>query len=244
MLVSPDQITDSLRNPYRKDSMPALPPYIPAKNAQLLSWALNFSSLITSAPATYGLTSGDATAIQSQYNALAAAYALITSPSTKTATTVSAFNTEKINALAVFRPYAQTISLNAGVSSANKIALGVNPRTSVPIPITAPTTNPVLTIQSTSTAGSILRYRDATSSPSVKSKPYGVLAVQLFCETSTMPVTDPTLLPYFGNLTKSPDTIYLGSAAAGKTAYFAARYITRKGLVGPWSPIISYVVAG
>ena len=224
--------------------MPALPPYIPAKNANLLSWALNFSTLITASPATYGLTSGDATAIAGQYTALAAAYALLTSPTTKTAATVSAFNSEKIVALLTFRPYAVTISLNAGVSSASKTALGVNPRTSTPLPITAPTTNPVLTAVSSSTAGTILRYRDSVASPSVKSKPYGVIAVQLFGMASATAVTDPATLPLLATLTKSPNQIALGSAAAGKTAYFAARYITRKGLIGPWSPIINYVVIG
>jgi hypothetical protein len=224
--------------------MPALAPYIPAKNANLLSWALNFKTLISASPSTYGLMSGDATTISAQYTALAAAYALITSPSTKTAATVSAFNTAKVNALAVWRPYAQTISLNAGVSPTNKTALGVNPRTSTPLPITAPTTHPVLTPVSTSTAGTIIRYRDSVASPSVKAKPYGVIAVQVYGMPSATAVTDPTTLTYLGNQTKSPWTQLLGSTAAGKTAYFAARYITRKGQVGPWSPIVSYVVAG
>lgn len=224
--------------------MPALPPYIPAKNAALLAWALNFKTLIAANPATYGLMAGDSTTISAQYTTLSTAYTLITSPSTKTAATVSAFNTAKVNALAVWRPYAQTISLNAGVSPTNKTALGVNPRTSTPLPITAPTTNPILSAISTSTAGTILRYRDSVASPSVKSKPYGVIAVQLFGNTSATAVTDPTTLTYLGNQTKSPWQQVLGSAAAGKTAYFAARYVTRKGLVGPWSPIISYVVAG
>lgn len=224
--------------------MPALAPYIPPRNANFVAWALNFSSLITASPGTYGLTTGDATAIAAEYAALATASALISSPSTKTAATVSNFNTIKIAALAMFRPYAQTVSLNAGVSSANKTALGVNPRTSVPLPISAPTTQPVLSIQSTSTAGSILRYRDATASPSVKSKPYGVIQCQIYAMASVTPVTDPTLLPLNTSLTKNPATIVMGSGAAGKTVYFAARWITRKGLLGPWSAIISYVVAG
>ena len=224
--------------------MPALAPYIPAKNAGFVSWLANFSTLITASPATYGLTSGDATSIAAQNTIIAAAYGLITSPSTKTAATVGAYNADKINALALIRPYAQLISNNAGVSSANKIALGLNPKTSVPIPITAPNTSPALTAQSTSTTGTILRYRDSTASPSVKAKPYGVVQIQIFATTSTTPITDPSLLPLVATLTKSPATIALGSANAGKTAYFAARWITRKGLVGPWSSIISYVIAG
>lgn len=224
--------------------MPALPPYIPSKNAGFVAWLANFSTLITASPATYGLLAADAVTIAAQNTQVAAGYALITSGSTKTAATVSAFNTERIVALALVRPYAQFVSKNAGVSSANKIALGVNPNTSVPIPITTPTTAPTLTAQSTSTAGTILRFRDSTASPSVKAKPYGVTQLYLYVLPSVTVVTDPTTLNFAGSYTKSPLQLSLGSGDAGKTVYMAARWATRKGLLGPWSSIISYVVAG
>lgn len=224
--------------------MPAVAPYIPVKNAQLIPWVNNFSTLITAAPATYGLTAGDATAIAAQKTALAAAFTLITSPSTKTAATVSAFNSAKVTALATLRPYAQNIRYNAGVSTGNKIALGLNPNTSNPVPITAPTTHPVITIESTSTGGSIFRYRDSVASPSVKAKPFGVIGCQIFALQSSTPITNPLLLTYNATLTKCPATIVMGSGAAAQTVYFAARWITRKGLIGPWSAIINYNVAG
>lgn len=224
--------------------MPALAPYIPAKDADFTAWLANFSTLITASPGTYGLASGDATTIASENAGWAAAYALVTSPSTKTAATVAAKNTEKITVLATIRPYAQQISLNAGVSASAKTAVGVNPRTSTPTPITAPTTAPVLTAQSTSTAGTIIRYRDATASPSVKAKPYGVIAIQLWGKASATPITDPTQLDFLGPATKSPIQLALGSSAAGMIGYFAGRWVTRTGLVGPWSTIINYHVAG
>lgn len=224
--------------------MPSLAPYIPPKDADFTSWLANFSGLITTNPSAYGLVSGDAVTIAAQETAWAAAYALVTSPSTKTAQAVSSKNTEKVEALAIVRPYAQMIRNNAGVSSSSKIALGLNPNTSTPTPITTPTTAPALSAISTSTAGTIIRYRDSTASPSVKSKPYGVIQIQIYAEASVTPITDPTLLPLIIATTKSPVTIAMGSGTAGKTVYFAARWITRKGLVGPWSPIINYVVAG
>lgn len=224
--------------------MPALPPYIPARDQQLNAWALNFATLITASPGTYGLVAGDATAITAVQTTFAADMALVASPSTKTAAIVQAKNAAKIGLLATVRPYAQTIANNAGVSTNNKIALGINPRTSVPTPVTAPTTSPALTVVSTSQAGTIVRFRDATSSPSVKAKPYGVVAMQLFATTSATAITDPTLLGFETVLTKSPFIIPLGSSAAGKTAYFAARWQTKKGLVGPWSAIVSSIVGG
>jgi hypothetical protein len=230
--------------PNERTGMPSLAPYIPPKDASLNNWLANFSSLLTASPATYGLMSADASTIAAAVAAWTSAYDLVTSPATKTAATVSAKNTEKVIVLATVRPYAQTIANNAGVTSANKVALGLNPKTSVPVPITAPTTMPILTAQSTSTAGTIIRYRDSTASPSVKSKPYGVTSVQLFAKASATPITDPTTLTFIEAATKSPLTVAMGSPSAGMTVYFAARWQTRKGLVGPWSPIISYVVAG
>jgi hypothetical protein len=224
--------------------MPSLPSYIPAKEANLNSWLINFSALLSASPSTYGLGPTDATNVAADVAAWTAAYTPILSPSTKTAAAVSAKNSAKVSILAQIRPYAQQISLNAGVTSSAKIAIGVNPRTSVPTPITAPTTAPVLTAQSTSTAGTILRYRDATASPSVKSKPYGVISIQLWAKASATPITDPTMLAFVENATKSPLTAVMGSGAAGMTVYFAARWQTKKGLVGPWSSVISYVVAG
>lgn len=224
--------------------MPALPSYIPARNGDFVTWLDNFSALISATPGTYGLSSGDASAIASVDAAVDAAYGLISSPSTKTATTVQAWNAERAGSMGTIRPYAQMIANNAGVSTSAKIAVGVNPRTSVPIPITAPTTAPALVSVSTSTAGTILRFRDATSSPSVKAKPYGVTQLQLFGMTSATAITDPAELTFIQVLTKTPLTQAMPSGSAGKTAYFAARWQTRTGLLGPWSPIISCIVAG
>jgi hypothetical protein len=224
--------------------MPALPPYIPAQDAMLDNWLANFSGLINDDPSAYGLTSGDATSIGGPVAAWAAAYALVTSPSTKTATTVAAKNVAKYNVLAIVRPFAQQISLNAGVSSASKTELGLNPRSSTPSPITPPTTNPVLSLQSCSNLSAYLRYRDSAASVSVKAKPFGVIQMQLFGETSATPITDPTLLPLKGVFTKSPLVLTFSSGDVGKQFYCAARWILRTGGFSPWSPLINFTVVG
>lgn len=222
--------------------MPALAPYIPSKDADLNNWLNNFSTLIVAAPATYGLLASDATTISTNVAAWNAAYALVTSPTTKTAATVAAKDTEKVIVLAIIRPYAQQISLNPGVSSGNKIAVGVNPRTSTPSPITPPTSNPILLVQSGSNLSIILRYRDSAASPSVKAKPYGVKACQIFGLASPTVITDPTTLHLLSSSTKSPALLTFPSGVAGMQMYFAARWIIQTGGVSPWSPIINFTV--
>lgn len=222
--------------------MPAVAPYIPPKDSALNLWLLNFSSLISASPPTYGLTSTDASNIANAVAAWTAAYTPVTSASTKTAMAVGAKNTAKVNTLNVIRPYAQVIAKNPGVTSANKIALGLNPQTSTPTPITPPTSNPVLTVQSASNLSIILRYRDSAASPSVKSKPYGVKSLQLFGLVSATPVTDPTTMLLRATATKSPLTDMFSSGDAGKQVYYAARWAIQKGQYSPWSPIINFTV--
>lgn len=224
--------------------MPALAPYIPPKDAAYASWLANFATLIAASPMTYGLVASDATTISAANTSFQNAYALVTSPTTKTKDTVQAKNIARVDSLNTVRPYAINISLNPGVSASNKVALGLNPRTSTPAPVTAPTTYPVLTIPSAMALNLIVRYRDELASPSVKSKPYGVTQLQLYASTSATPITDPTLLAFQGVRTKSPTMLTFLSSQKGLTAYIAARWQTRTGLVGPWSAIINFVVPG
>jgi hypothetical protein len=223
--------------------MPAVAPYIPPKDANYDTWFNNFSTLITAAPSTYGLLASDAATIAAQFSTWHAAYLLVTSPTTKTKDTVSAKNTAKINSLNVVRPYAQNISNNPGVTSANKIALGVNPKTSTPSPITPPNSYPVLTLISQNPGVINLSYRDSQTSPSVKSKPYGVKSMQLYGAMSATPITDPSLLNQLGTFTKSPLQYALPVGyTPGSRWYFAAKWQIQKGGQGPWSPITTLIV--
>jgi hypothetical protein len=224
--------------------MPSVAPYIPPRDANLNNWLGNFSTLISAAPGTYGLLTSDAVTIASAVASWDAAYALVTSPTSKTATTVQLKNTAKVTVLAVVRPYAQNVRLNAGVTTDNKIALGLNPATNTPSPITPPSSNPVLTLQSLGVFNAILRYRDSSASVSVKSKPYGVKGLRLYGMVSATAVTDPTTLPLIGVQTKSPFVLSLAGKAAGSTMYVAAQWAVQSGGLSPWSPILSFTVAG
>lgn len=222
--------------------MPALAPYIPTKDADLDNWSANFDTLITAAPATYGLLPSDATTIAAVVSAWHASYVLTTSPTTKTAQTVSDKNTAKTTMLAVVRPYSQNISLNPGVTSANKIALGLNPRTSLPAPITPPASNPLLGILSQNPGVVNLVYRDSATSPTSKAKPYGVKSCQLYSLQSDTPITDVTLLNQVATMTKSPfQFAFPGGYVPGKRWYFAAVWQIQKGDQSPWSPIVTLV---
>ena len=222
--------------------MPALAPYIPNKQAQLSAWATNFSTLITASPATYGLMTSDAVTIAAAVAAFNAAYVNVTSPTTRTPAAISAKDTAKTTMLAVVRPYAQNIAKNAGVTSANKIALGLNPQTSTPSPITPPTTFPVFLFQMLTLGGVTLRYRDSAASVSVKGKPYGVRFVNGFYVLSATPITVPSNTGTAFQVTKSPFQLTFPSVTAAIQCYLWGNYLMANGKYSAWSPIINFTV--
>jgi hypothetical protein len=224
--------------------MPALPPYIPARQIDFDAWLANFSTLISANPGLYGIAPADAVTIAADVAAWAAAYAPVTSPSTKTASAVAAKDAARAIVTAQVRTFAQQIANNPGVLSSDKIALGLNPRTSVPTPITPPASNPVLSLVSCSNLSAYIRYRDSMSSPTSKGKPYGVQQCQLFGMTSATPITDPSVLPLKSLVSKCPVVLTFDSSEVGKQFYVAARWGVRSGGVSPWSAIISFTVVG
>ena len=223
--------------------MPALPPYIPARDTDLNAWLGNFSTLLTASPTTYGQTSGVAAAVAAAVAAWDAAYAPVLSPSTKTAAAVAAKNSARVTVLANVRPVAQQVSLNPAVLTANKTAIGVNPRTSTPTPITPPLTVPILTVQGASNLQLILRYRDSAASVSVKAKPYGTAFCKVVYLVSPTPITDPSQLTTSIVLSKSPGVVTFAAGQVGQQCYLAGRWLLRNGGQSGYGPIVSFTVA-
>lgn len=212
--------------------------YLPQKLSDFLNWADNFASLITGTPALYGLTAGDATAIQSVVDAFDVAYAISTAPGTRTPVTVQATIDARNAAVAVVRNYARIILANSGVADADKIDLGLIIRDAVNTPIPTPGTNPLLSLVGATPGQLTLSYKDSSVGGLSKAKPFGAVQLQLFVLFGTVAPVTPAATPFFGVFTKSPLAVDTSAAAAGASAYMYGRWVTRTGKVGPWSPLL------
>lgn len=215
--------------------------YIPTKDADFQNWILNWITLLTASPATYGVTAADAAAQTALYNTWYAAYGIAVNPATKTKPTVAAKNAARVNAIAGIRPLAQTIANNDGVSNLNKLALGLNLKGSTgPTPIPTPTSNPIFSFIAATQGEQTFKYVDSSDGVSRK-KPFGVLAIVVFAKESDTAITDPTLLDFQNIETTQPFGLDTSFATPGKRVYMAGYYITRTGLKGPWSPLVNNI---
>jgi hypothetical protein len=140
-----------------------MPNYLPQTDSGLLAFGVNFASLITAAPAQYGLVAGDATTINSAVNAYDAALTAAVDPSTRTPVTIAAKNQARAFMVETIRPYAMAIKANAAVSLPDKVSLGLNYPNNPPAPVPAPTTAPVLAVIGATFGVHTLRFADENS---------------------------------------------------------------------------------
>lgn len=221
-------------------------PYIPARDADFNNWLQNFSTLITAAPATYGLASGDAVTIAAQATAFDAAFLLATDPNTRTPVTVGAKDTARATAEAVVRPYAVDISRNAAVTTGDKIAVGVNLPNNAPVPIPPPTTFPQLAFRAATPLEHVLQYQDSGLGTG-KKKPFGAIGCEIWHAIGTAPAVNPGSASFHGTVTKSPLRVSYQPGDVGKLATYFARWVTRSGpggaaQVGPWSAPLTVAI--
>lgn len=218
--------------------MPAAP-YIPARDADFETWLLNFTTLLTASPTTYGLLAGDAVICAAQYTAWNPAFLAATDPVTRTSVTVAAKDAARVTAEAVVRPFAQQIARNAAVDPGDKVAIGVNQPNFAPVPIPPPTTFPQVSFRSAEPLVHILQYQDSGLGTG-KAKPFGAIGCEVYRSIGTVPAVDPNQAKFYGTFTKSPLRSSFVSGDVGKVCTYFARWTTRSGpggaaQSGPWS---------
>ncbi len=216
--------------------------YIPARDADLDTWLLNFKTLIAANPTTYGLVAADATAITNAFNSWHTAFLAATNPGTRTMATVATKNLQKANVLGVVRGYAATIRVNKAVSGELKIGLGLHVSDGQPTPIPPPSTYPLLTIKGIGQGQQDLRAADQDS-PTRRAKPAGATGLLLFRIVGTGPVSEPSTAEFLSFVSRAAYTSTFAPTDNGKVATYFARWTNSKGEVGPWSPPASMPIA-
>jgi hypothetical protein len=207
------------------------------------SWTENFRLLISANPGVYGLGADDAVAIAAICATWSASLAIVHEPTTKTKPSVAAKDAAKKACLDLVRVYAQNIRRNAGVSNELKAALGLTLVDATPTPVPAPETCPLLEIVGATPLQLTMRFHDQNT-PLSRAKPAGCKFLAIHAVTSATVINDPDTIPLLKLATKVRIALDFQTSDANKTAYICARYVTGRGLVGPWSSILTYTICG
>ncbi len=237
----------SLNRPQKPHQPPKMyPSYVPAADSDFAVWLANFDTLLTAAPADFGLVAGDAVIVAAVALTFATDYPVSQAPGTRTPVTVAAKDVARAAAEATVRPYAVQISLNGAVLDANKIAIGVTVPSLVPTPVPAPINAPELGIGSITPGIIEMTYKETGAAG--KAKPFGVTGVEVQAAIGAVHVATPAEASFLTIVTKSPARLVMDPADAGKAISIFTRFLTRSGpggqaQFGPWSLALDTVVA-
>lgn len=213
-------------------------------DAGLLEGSANFSTLITGAFATYGLTTGQASAYATLNTTYASAYHAAKDPGTRTSVTVSAKNAARLALRSSARLLAAIIKATPTVTNSQLLALGLSVH-STPMPIPAPTDAPALDVASVNAWTVKIKLHDATSG-SKRGKPPGVSGASVFTYVGATPPADLASWQFEGNTGRvNFDVLFPNTIAPGVKVWLTAFWFNGRKQAGPTcSPISTNLPGG
>ncbi len=221
-----------------------MPDWINRTDGGLVPQSQDFSGKISATPTTYGLVAADATALASDVTAYVNAFDAATDPATRTRVTIETKDTAKDVLIARMRSYGRRIQANPAVTSAQKVALGLNVRNTPPTPTPVPGTRPVMTVVSSMGRSVKSRIADETT-PNKRSKPANVTEAEIFTFVGAESPADISAWTYQGQASKTAfDVTFPASVASGAKVWICARWCNRRGEPGPLSIPVFAILTG
>jgi hypothetical protein len=208
-------------------------PWPPNREADLVTWTQNFSTLISATPTVFGLTAPMALAYATLSGNFVTSYNVANAESTRTRVTVADKNAKKATMLASARSLIRTIQGTASVTPAQKIELGINPRDIVPSPIPAPANPPLLQIVSAIGRTVKIRLKDSVSTDR-RGRPPGAAGATVFSFVGPTAPSDPSEYHFEGNTSLTVvDILFPDDTPSGAQVWITAFWRNARGISGP-----------
>jgi hypothetical protein len=202
------------------------------KDADIVAGSANFASLIATGFASYGLTTGQATAFGTLNTALQSAYTASVNPSTRTPVTVEAKNVALHNMRVSAINLAKIVYSTSTVNDSQLVALGLLPRPAR-TPVPPPADAPVIDIVSVSGNTVKLRLHEAGDSTR-RGKPAGVDGASVFSFIGAAPPDTEAEWTFEGVASKTMlDIVFPAGTAAGAKVWFTAFWFNSRKQNGP-----------
>ena len=218
--------------------------WIPRTDAALNTFVANMTNVMSGTPANWGLTAGQVSDIEDDYNPWLSA--VNTTNAAQAALHASVTNQATLRAAleATLRATNAIVQATPTVTDANKELAGF------PVRDTTPTRAPVATtgvmIVSAVAMGALTQvvdFRDQ-STPDTRAKPPGQKYAEIRAQVGgTVPLNGDTM-ETLGLDGRTPYTAVFEAGDENKVVYYCARWINTRGEPGPWGPVFMSTVPG
>jgi hypothetical protein len=218
--------------------------FIPARDEEFADFVSNFSTLVTAAPTSYGLTAAIATTLSGKVSAFTSARTAATNPGTRGPATVLAKDIARRDLEGYVRQLARAVQGTLTVTDPQRQALGLTVRDKEPSPIPPPATAPQANIVSVN--GNTVRVRLTDPAfPTKRGRPDGVDGAAIFSHVGEEAPNTEAEWTFEGNTTKTTiDVVFPPATAPGAKVWFTAFWFNPKAQSGPAATPVSTNIAG
>jgi hypothetical protein len=213
--------------------------YIPRPDSAFDSFQSVFVAAATAGAGGWGIPPGDLTTLASYQTAWDAAWLVAKNYSNRTRTNVLVKKLARKSYETALRQFIQQwIYDNPLLNDADRESTGVKPydriRTSIPVPVIAPTMD--FQLLAGNTIRVKLRNPSLEEGADLKGKPAGVRSIQVVWDYET-PESGPDSCRFRISTTRSVRLLHFSYADRGRNVVIFARYLNTKDEPGPWSDI-------
>jgi hypothetical protein len=205
----------------------------PAREADLVTFSLNFKTKITASPTTYSLTAAQATSYGTLHDAFVASYTTATDPATRSPMNIAEKDDKKLALVENLRLLAGIVQRAPGTTNPMRIDLGLPTRNFEPAPVPPPADPPQVAVRSVNGRTAHLRLEDVAN-PSRRGKPAGVFGAAVFSHVGATPPAELADWKFEGNTGRTKFEVNFPSdTPAGATVWFTAFWFNQRKESGP-----------
>lgn len=215
--------------------------YIPSDDAGLDSFADDFGDYVADNNEALGIADADKNLVQSAQANFHSKMTALSAAQTAAQVARADKDASRVALVALLRQQARQIQANPATTDAQRAALGITVRDTTPTAVAAPTTQPVLFVDTSNRLMHVVSFRDALT-PFSKAKPAGVSGCEIFRKIGGTPPASIAECEFVANDSASPYVADYDGADGGKMVYYFGRWATRSGLTGPTSDLISATI--
>lgn len=128
-------------------------------------------------------------------------------------------------------------------AAADRIAAGLNEYADRRGRVPAPTSRPILMVDTSQRFQHLISFKDEAT-PNSKGKPDGVAHIEIWCAIGPTPPVSPTGCVFLATDTNTPYLNNIDPSHAGEMVHYIGRWVNSRGEKGPWSETASATVTG
>ena len=220
-----------------------MPDFMPTGDAELVAWTTTFMTYANGNLTALGLAATDMMGVSATQSGFSNAFNTSNAAQNAAKNAVAAKDAARALLEAQVRIVVRKLQGTASVTNAQRESLGITLRGQERSPIDAPTTRPVLQVDTSQRFRHSVAFADQNTLRS-KAKPDGVSGCQIWVKIGGVPPVNVSEMTFLALDTRTPYTAEYDGDDAGKTAHYWGRWANTKGEPGPWSETASATVGG